>query len=174
VSVRALLVARDDLDEELVHDLTASLFRARVMLGEKEQMLARLTEKFDSSEAPFPLHAGAERYYRRDEPSLIARYSDQISLGITIGALVWSAFLALHAWQKNRLKGRIETYFGRLAELTNVVRDAKTPEERRSALERVRAMEAEALRELAAERLEAGPAFRVLQEGLRTLEDDMR
>jgi len=174
ISVRALLVAREDLDEELVHELTASLFRAKVKLAEKEQMLARLTEKFDPSEAPFPLHPGAERYYRRDEPSLIAKYSDQISLAITIGALIWSAFLGLHAWRKNRLKGRIEIYFERLAELTNVVRDSKTPEERTSALGLVRALEAQALRELAAERLEAGPSFRVLQEGLRTLEDDMR
>jgi hypothetical protein len=150
------------------------VFRAKVKLAEKEQMLARLTEKFDPSEAPFPLHPGAERYYRRDEPSLIAKYSDQISLAITIGALIWSAFLGLHAWRKNRLKGRIEIYFERLAELTNVVRDSKTPEERTSALGLVRALEAQALRELAAERLEAGPSFRVLQEGLRTLEDDMR
>jgi len=174
ISVRALLVARKDLDEQLVHDLTASLFHAKVKLAEKERLVARLTEKFDPSESPFPLHAGADRYYRRDEPSLIAKYSDQISLAITVGALVWSAFLALHAWRKNRLKGRIEVYFERLAELTHVVRDSKTPEERSSALERVRDLEARALRELAAERLEAGPSFRVLQEGLRTLEEDVR
>lgn len=174
VGVRALLVARKDLDEELVHDLTASLFRAKVKLSEKEQLMARLTEKFDPSESPFPLHAGAERYYRRDDPSLIAKYSDQISLGITVGALLWSGFVALNAWRRNRLKGRIENYFERLAALTSVVRDAKTPDERQDALGRVRALEADALRELAAERLEAGPSFRVLQEGLRTLEDDMR
>jgi uncharacterized protein len=174
VGVRALLVARKDLDEDLVHDLTASLFRARVKLAERELLLARLTEKFDASESPFPLHPGAERYYRRDEPSLIAKYSDQISLAITVGALLWSGFVGLRAWRRNRQKGRIEVYFERLATLTKKVREAKSEEERKGALEAIRALEAEALTELASERLEAGPAFRVLQEGLRTLEDDMR
>lgn len=46
--------------------------------------------------------------------------------------------------------------------------------DRAAALKDIRVVEARALSELAAERLEAGPAFRVLQEGLRTLEDDVR
>jgi uncharacterized protein len=174
IGVRALLVARKDLDEDLVHDLAQSLFAAKVKLAEKEQMLARLTEKFDPAESPFPLHPGADRFFRRDEPSLIARYSDQISLAITVGALLWSAFAALRAWRRSTQKGRIETYFEHLAALTLRVREASSDDDRAATLKDIRALEARALGELAAERLEAGPAFRVLQEGLRTLEDDVR
>ncbi len=174
IGVRALLVARKDLDEDLVYNLTTSLFRAKVKLAEREQMLARLTEKFDASESPFPIHPGADRYFRRDEPSLLQKYTDQLSLAITVGALLWSAAAGLRAWRRNKQKGRIETYFEQLAALTVKVREASGADERAAALKDIRAVEARALSELAAERLEAGPAFRVLQEGLRTLEDDVR
>lgn len=54
------------------------------------------------------------------------------------------------------------------------VREANGPDERATALKEIHAVEARALSELAAERLEAGPAFRVLQEGLRTLAEGLR
>lgn len=169
VGVKALLVARKDLDEDLVYELSESLFAAKVRLAERERLLARLTEKFDPTESPFPLHPGADRYLRREEPSLISKYTDQISLAFTVAAVLWSAVAALRAWRRNAQRGRIEAYFDRLSALTSRARAATTDEERAAVRAEACALEAEALRELAAERLEAGPAFRVLQEGLRTL-----
>jgi uncharacterized protein len=171
IGVKALLVARADLDQDLVYDLAESLFRAKVRLAEKERLLARMTEKFDVAESPFPLHPGADRYLRRDDPSLIQKYTDQISLGITVAAILWSAVLALRAWRRNAQKGRIETYFAKLAELSAALRKASTDDERAAVHRDLDALKTRALQELAAEKLEPGPAFRVLQEELRALDN---
>lgn len=169
VGVKALLVARKDLDEDLVYDLSESLFAAKVRLVEKERLLARLTEKFDSTDSPFPLHPGADRYLRRDDPSLIAKYTDQISLGFTVAAVIWSALAGLRAWRRKTQRGRIEIHFEQLRALTARTRSASSDEERAAVCAAACRVEEDALGELAAERLEAGPAFRVLQEGLRAL-----
>ncbi len=71
ISVHALLVARADLDEGLVHAITESLYLHKVELAQQERLLSHLNERYDSSLSPYPLHAGADRYYRRDEPTLV-------------------------------------------------------------------------------------------------------
>lgn len=173
VGVKALLVTREDLDEELVFELTESLFANKLHLAQKEKLLAQLTEKFDPADAPYPLHPGADRYYRRNEPSLVEKNVDLISLFLALGGIGWSAVTALHAWRKNSQKGRIELYFANLAELTKRARQATTRPELEELLEALNETEGKALSELASERLEANEAFRVLQEGLRTIEDDL-
>lgn len=173
VGVRALLVARDDLDDDLVYEVTQSLFANKLHLAQKEKLLASLSEKFDPAEAPYPVHPGADRYLRRNEPSLVEKNVDLISLFLTFGAIGWSGLTALHAWRKRSQKGRIELYFANLAELTTKSRQATTLFELEELLRALNETESKALGELASERLEANDAFRVLQEGLRTIEDDL-
>ncbi len=173
VGVKALLVARKDLDPDLVYALAASLFAAKARLVEKEQLLAGLSEKVDPTESPFPLHPGADRYLRREDPSLLEKYTDQISLALTIGALLWSAAAGLRAWRRQRQRGRIETYFGRVAALTVRVRRGGSDADVRQALVELEELELGALGDLGAERLEAGPAFRVLQEAVRGLHHEL-
>ena len=173
VGVRALLVARDDIDEDVVYQLTEALFQNKLHLAQKEKLLAQLTEKFDPADAPYPVHPGADRYLRRNEPSLVEKNVDIISLLLALGGLGWSGITALHAWRKNSQKGRIELYFGNLAELTKSARNASTLPEIEELLHALNETEGKALAELASERLEANDAFRVLQEGLRSIEDDL-
>ena len=173
VGVRALLVAREDVDEEVVFEITEALFQNKLHLAQKEKLLAQLTEKFDPADAPYPLHPGADRYLRRNEPSLVEKNVDLISLFLAFGGIAWSAVTALHAWRKNSQKGRIELYFANLAELTKRAREATTIPELEELLHALNETEGKALSELASERLEANDAFRVLQEGLRTIEEDL-
>lgn len=173
VGVRALLVTRDDVDEEVVFEITQSLFQNKLHLAQKEKLLAQLTEKFDPADAPYPLHPGADRYLRRNEPSLVEKNVDLISLFLAFGGIGWSGLTALHAWRKNSQKGRIELYFANLAELTKGSRTANSIYEIDELLGALNDTEAKALSELASERLEANNAFRVLQEGLRTVEEDL-
>lgn len=173
VGVRALLVTREDIDEEIVFDVTETLFRNKLHLAQKEKLLAQLSEKFDPADAPYPLHPGADRYLRRNEPSLVEKNVDLISLFLALGGIGWSGATALHAWRKNSQKGRIELYFANLAELTKRAREATTIPELEELLHALNETESKALSELASERLEANDAFRVLQEGLRTIEEDL-
>lgn len=173
MSVKALLVARDDLEDDVVYDLARSLFSNKLRLASKEKLLSHLSEKFDPADSPYPLHPGADRYLRRNQPSLFEQNTDFASLLVTLGAILWSGVSAFRAWRRRSQKSRIEHYFADVAELSRKVHAAKGDEEYSTLLKTVNETEARALTELAAERLEANDAFRVLQEALRTLEDDL-
>jgi uncharacterized protein len=161
ISVHALLVARADLDEDLVFAITESLYSHKVELAQQERLLSHLSERYDPALSPYPLHAGADRYYRRDEPSLVQRYLNEISLAITIGALLWSAISGLRAAREQARRNRIESHY---AEAKRIIDDgAAEPAVLR---ERLVAARDRALGELADERLDANDAYLILQDYL--------
>lgn len=168
ISVHALLVADADLDEDLVFAITESLFSHKVELAAQERLLSHLSERYDETLSPYPLHPGADRYFRRDEPTVVQRYTDQIGLAITVGALLWSAISAFRAARRQARRSRIETHYERARSLARAATDASTPEEiaeARAGL--VRARES-AFAELEAEQLDANEGFVILQRYLDT------
>lgn len=166
ITVRALLVARADLDEDIVQELTTSLFDHKTALANEQQLLAHLTEQFDRSLSPYPLHPGADRYFRRSEPTFVQEYVDEISLAITLGAILWSAVSTWRGARRAVQRGRIEEHLEAAQKIAAAARDAATPEARRAQIaELVRARD-RAVLELAAERLEPNESFVILQQYL--------
>jgi uncharacterized protein len=66
VGVDNLLVCREDLDEELVYQLTKAFFAALPELA-RVHAAAMLIDSEQALATPIPLHAGAARYYRERE-----------------------------------------------------------------------------------------------------------
>jgi TRAP transporter TAXI family solute receptor len=66
IGVDNLLVCRNDLDEELVYELTKTFFAALPTLV-REQASLRLMDFAQVPATPIPLHEGAARYYRERE-----------------------------------------------------------------------------------------------------------
>lgn len=164
ITVRACLVARGDLDDDLVYEVTASLFDHKVELASEQQLLAHLTEQFDRGLSPYALHPGADRYYRRADPSFVQRNSDQISLLITVGALVWSAITAFRSARRAARRDRVEA---RLAEVHAIAARGEASEDaagRREAIAALVAARDRAIAELAAEKLDANDSFVILQQ----------
>lgn len=164
ITVRACLVARADLDEQLVYDVAASLFDHKVELATQQGLLAHLTEQFDRGLSPYALHPGADRYYRRQDPSFVQRYTDQISLFVTLGALAWSAVTAFRSARRAARRDRVEA---RIAEIQAIAaRGQASPDARgrREAIEALVAARDRAITELAAEKLDANDSFVILQQ----------
>lgn len=63
IGVYSLLLCRDALDENLVHDLTKRLFDVLPLLALEQGSLRSVDLGFAST-TPIPLHPGAARYYR--------------------------------------------------------------------------------------------------------------
>jgi TRAP transporter TAXI family solute receptor len=168
ISVHALLVARADLDEDLVFAITESLFSRKVELSMQERLLSHLSERYDETLSPYPLHPGADRYFRRDEPTIVQRYSDQIGLAITVGALLWSGITGFHSARRQARRNRIETHYETARQSARAAADARTDAEVESARRGLVAARERALMELEAERLDANDAFMVLQRFLDT------
>lgn len=161
ISVHALLVARADLDEDLVFAITESLYSHKVELSQQERLLSHLSEGYDPALSPYPLHAGADRYYRRDEPTLVQKYLNEISLAVTLGALLWSGISGLRAARRQARRSRIENHY---AEARRIVAEADAdPEVLRR---RLVAARDKALGELADEQLDANDAYLILQDYL--------
>ncbi len=165
ICVHALLVVRADLDEDLVHGLTESLFTHKVELSKQERLLSHLSERYDPALSPYPVHPGADRFYRRDEPTFFSQHIDEISFAITIGALLFSAVSALRAARRQARRSRIETHCqdARKIVAALVPDDPASVKRTRDELAAVRER---ALGELAEERLDANEAFVILQDYL--------
>lgn len=162
IGVRALLVCRAGLEVDLVHEVTRSLFVHKVPLAQEQQLLSHLSETFDLGLSPYPLHEGADRYYRRDEPPFFQRFADSISLALTVGALVWSALATLLAARRRTRQTRIEHFYEEARSLARAAREAATDEERAAAHAGLTRARDRAMVELQAERLEANEGFLAL------------
>jgi TRAP transporter TAXI family solute receptor len=166
ISVWALLVVRDDLPDELVHALTRSMFDHKVELASHSQLLAHLGERFDPAVSPYPIHPGADEYYRRAEPSFVRTYTDQIGLLVTLAVLLWSGLTALAASRRRGQKDRIELRYGAAHALAAKARAARASDELRDLHGKLIDMREQALEDLATERVQANEAFVILQDYL--------
>ena len=165
IAVRACLVARADLDDDLVYAITASLFDHKVELATEQRLLSHLTEAFDRALSPYALHPGADRYYRREDPSFVQRNTDIISLSLTLAALVWSVVSAFTSARRSARRDRVEA---RLAEVHAIAARAEGADAagRRAAVIELIAARERSIVELANEKLDANESFVILQQYL--------
>jgi TRAP transporter TAXI family solute receptor len=168
VGVRALLVARSDLSDDLVFDVTRTLFEQKVALASDERLFARLSERFDPGELQFPLHPGASRYYRRNDPPFIVAWADTLSLGLTALVMGASGFAALRTARRRRRKLRVERYYSEIQAAALARNTACDLEGLVAVKQRLHAIRRRAFDELMAERLEADESFTIFQDFVRS------
>ncbi|MGL5083973.1 MAG: TAXI family TRAP transporter solute-binding subunit [Microcoleaceae cyanobacterium] len=110
VSVRALLVAREDVPEDIIRDITRILFEARNELIAINPQAALIRQPESMQPLGFSFHPGAQQYYTQDEPSFLERYADSIGLMLSVTALVASGLWQLKLWFQRRQKNRADFY----------------------------------------------------------------
>ena len=111
MSVQAVLVCSKNVDVDIIERITRTLFEQRAVLSQKEPVFSDLNEEAAQTELQFPLHAGAENYYQRNEPGFLRTYAELIALAITVILLVWSALTWTRSWYEQHRKNRIDTYY---------------------------------------------------------------
>jgi TRAP transporter TAXI family solute receptor len=167
VSVHAILVARSDLDDDLVYDITQALYTNRMMLMRHHEVAHYLREDYDPSEIGFPLHPGADAYRRRDEPSFLERYSEMLSFLFGLSMAFGSAILGLRQLLSRVRRKGIEGYYRRVEEAVDSIEKA-SPDDLLRYADTLRQLQRDALRDLMADRLEANQSFTIFQDYLRT------
>lgn len=170
ISVSALLIARENLDEELVRDITRTIFGNRSgtsgLEGVDLLVARKIRENYDPAEVTIPYHAGATGYYRREEPPFFVEYAEALSLGLTLMLAIYSVFIAIREWVRRRMKNRVDAYLLRVEMLSSGLQGLDHDEllKKYLALEELRRA---AFADLIAERLLADVAFTILQNHLR-------
>ena len=103
VSVQRLLIARSDLDEEVVNQLTRVLFEQRKELLESSTLSSFVQAPDRSKGTSIPLHPGAMQYYDRDEPSFLQEQAEPMAFIVTIFAVIFSGFMRIASRKQKSL-----------------------------------------------------------------------
>ncbi|MFT4548345.1 MAG: TRAP transporter TAXI family solute receptor [Verrucomicrobiales bacterium] len=165
LAVPSLLVCRADLPDRVVNQITRSIFDNRAQLIRQHPAAGRIRAPSTDELFSYPLHPGAEAYYRRDEPSFLVKYAEVIALLLSIAFAAWGVVMAVRRWVVQKKKDRIDEYYVRIEEILTKLQDGSEP-----GLEQLRAMERDltslrhkAVQQLVAEKLQANETFSIFQ-----------
>jgi TRAP transporter TAXI family solute receptor len=170
IEVSAMLIARRDLDANLVRTVATTVFENRSGDGGLEgtdlAVARRIREDYRPAAVSVPYHRGAIAYYHREEPAFFVEYAEAISLGLTLLVGLYSGSIALREWMRRKMKNRIDAYLLEVEQSTADLGSLSLDEliEHRDALDEVRHR---AFSDLVSERLLADESFTIFQNHLR-------
>ncbi|MFK7910853.1 MAG: TAXI family TRAP transporter solute-binding subunit [Akkermansiaceae bacterium] len=163
LSVPSLLVCRDDIPDAAVNVLTRALFSNRHALGKRVPSAMDIREPNDVNDLSYPVHEGAEEYYRRKDPGFLVVYAEVIALLLSGVIAVVGLFTGIRRWITRRRKNRIDVYYGAInASLKGLEKREITnfEQEERKLID----LKHSAFDELINERLTADESFRIFQD----------
>ncbi len=123
-----LLVARAEVDSDLVQALTRLLFESRSKLIALNKLAGFISPVNSEGRISIPVHLGAQRYYDREKPDFWQQNTRLLASLLYVVAILTSAGLALRSHMMRRRKIRIGHYNEKLMEIAEQVRHAPSPE----------------------------------------------
>ncbi|KPK44392.1 MAG: hypothetical protein AMJ65_03160 [Phycisphaerae bacterium SG8_4] len=128
-AVRAVLLARKDMDGDIVYQITRTLYEHRNELITANCLAVHMSRPDKPEEMLFPLHAGARAYYNRDKPGILITYADLLTLSFSVTVLCVSGIWHLRLRLAQRRKDRADTYNLEILNLVDRVRKIEDPRE---------------------------------------------
>ena len=123
VSVKRLLVAREDVPDEVISKLTSILFERRRELIDLVPLAGSITAPNRSGGTFLPIHAGAQAFYDRDQPSFLQANAEALALAVSIVVVFISGLLQLASRRRKRV---MDGYNRELLELAQRARKANS------------------------------------------------
>ncbi len=163
MSVQAVLVCRKDVNVEIIERIAQTLFEQRAVLSQKESAFTHLDEHAAQVGLQFPLHEGAENFFRRKEPGFLNQHAETMGFILTLGLLVWSLAGWARRWYVQRRKNRVDIYYKAIDEVTDGVRDATRLEELENLESEMIQIDRRAADELIQEQLAADESYIIYQ-----------
>jgi TRAP-type uncharacterized transport system substrate-binding protein len=162
VAVDKILVVRSDIAASIVYDLIGEIHRSRPALSAaRPGVFDHLGDDFDVSKSTFVLHAGAQDFLQRAEPTIYERYSGVAEVFVTLVIAFVSAAFAVVRILKIRRKNRIDEFYSAAIDIRNSISAANTMEERTAAANKIRELQNTAFEQLVDEKLAADESFRI-------------
>ncbi len=129
LSANRILITRLDVDDDLIHALTAIMFENRRELTTNSKLASFISQPDMTKATILPIHPGAISFYDRNQPSYLQENAEPIGVIISIIAVMVSGLLWLKRRWEERQKGRIDVYNLDLLDITESARAAKSPTE---------------------------------------------
>ncbi|MFV2091390.1 MAG: TAXI family TRAP transporter solute-binding subunit, partial [Pseudomonadales bacterium] len=137
-SVSRMLVAADDVSDEIVYEITAVLFERRRELSELSPLASLITAPNIDSGTTLPLHEGAARYFDREKPSIWSEQADLLRTILSLLAIFASMTFGFRNWFQGVQKNRADAYNHDLLGLLESAKQGEHPAEHyREALQKI-------------------------------------
>jgi len=165
VAVDTLLVSRSDVDSTVIYDLYQEMLRLRpALFSARPELFQPLNEDLLHANLAFSLHPGALAFIKRDEPTLIERYSGVGEVAVALVVALVSASAALIKLYRMRRKSRLDKFLVEVIKIRNAVTSDSSNAERTDAIARIRALQDYGFEQLVDEKLAADESFRIFIE----------
>ena len=126
VGVQATLLAREDVNPEVVREITRILFEYRRNLVAANSLAAMISQPGGSGGLALPLHEGAQAYYDREKPDFWVANSDFLALWLSILTLFVSWLWQLRSRFVEKQKNQADQFNLAILSLIKKIRQAKT------------------------------------------------
>ena len=158
LSVKTLLVAREDLDADIVYALAVALARLEPAIA-AVYPLAGVGELGSSGQAPraLPWHPGAQRYLDRELPSFIERYAEFMGAAATVTIALFSLGVAVYRRRRQARKDRLDIYYQQALSCRAELGAGK--DQQAAIADRLRELQEEVFELVIAERIDADAAL---------------
>jgi TRAP transporter TAXI family solute receptor len=90
IATKAMLIVRKDMDDNDVYKITKALFEKESEIT-NEYPFFQLEKIVNPEESYIPIHEGALKYYKKNEPSFVDRNSNVIAIILSVLGLILSA-----------------------------------------------------------------------------------
>lgn len=129
VGVKAVLACHTNLPDEIAETLTRTLYEHRAALSQKHSAFSSLDEQSSTAHLQFPLHPGAEKFFRRTDPGFFAKHVEMMGFILTLILILWSVLVWAQRWFLQSRKNRIDAYYEAIDEVINRLNDGTNLEE---------------------------------------------
>ncbi|HHP7243111.1 MAG TPA: TAXI family TRAP transporter solute-binding subunit [Elainellaceae cyanobacterium] len=129
IAVRAVMVARADVNQDVIYEITRSLHEFRNELVRQHPLSATIRLPDASENLGLPLHPGARAYYNQDDPNFLVEYAEPIGLLLSVSILGMSGIWQFRLWLVGRQKNRADMYNLEILELIAQVEDTEDLEQ---------------------------------------------
>jgi TRAP transporter TAXI family solute receptor len=163
VGVKAVLACHTNLPDEIAETLTRTLYEHRAALSQKHSAFNSLDEQSSTAHLQFPLHPGAEKFFRRTDPGFFAKHVEMMGFILTLILILWSVLVWAQRWFLQSRKNRIDAYYEAIDEVINRLNDGTNLEEINELENTLLEIRQRAADELVKEKLAADESFIIYQ-----------
>lgn len=133
VGVRAVLVANEAVNAEVIKEITQTLFDYRNEIVAQYPRAASIRLPEAGENLGLPMHPGARSYYSQDTPNFFVQYADAIALLLSIVVVCVSGLWQFRHWLAENQKNRADLYNLEILSLIDQIQAVESLEQLESA-----------------------------------------
>lgn len=128
-SVRAILLSKSTVPQEVIYEITKILYENRSELVTEYPYASQIQWPHQAQLFSVPLHRGAHNYYNQNKPSFLVEYAEVLGLIFSVVVLSFAGLLRLSMVFKDRQKNRADKHNIEILLLIEKIYEASALEE---------------------------------------------